>query len=73
MKILNWYDNPKFALLTELPYSVTRSEHQSNCKSCGAPVPATGVCEYCGTDNTSETRKTKLEPFMLHPPTTVLY
>lgn len=21
-----------------------------NCKNCGAPVPSSGVCEYCGTD-----------------------
>lgn len=59
-------DNP-----TELPYFMKTREHQSNCKSCGAPVPANGICEYCGTDNTLETNKTKLEPFMFHPPTTV--
>lgn len=60
-------DIPKTTLLTELPYTATRREHSANCKSCGAPVPANGVCEYCGTNNALETRKTKFEQL------TVLY
>ena len=22
---------------------------KTNCKNCGAPVPDSGICEYCGT------------------------
>ena len=28
----------------------------TNCKNCGAPLPKSGNCEYCGTINEAQTK-----------------
>jgi tRNA(Ile2) C34 agmatinyltransferase TiaS len=29
---------------------MTTNPHPTNCPNCGAPLPSSGKCEYCGTE-----------------------